>query len=244
MTFSIKLRPNIDFDAHSHTYRQTGFVRIPNFFSEQTAQQIEKVLRQQIDWRLIYVDAQKGVQQLSKADMSTMAPEALRTEMQNVSALARRNTGFFYNGYHLTNTLKQSPADPHAIHDLTRFLQSPDFLAVGEAVLGLQALTQVDAQATLFTPGSFLTRHIDEGSNNERRAAYTLSFTRNWQTDWGGQLQLINQQTTDVESAWIPRWNTLTIFDGRKVHAVSQVSTFAGDGRYSIVGWFRDDPIA
>jgi SM-20-related protein len=44
-----------------------------------------------------------------------------------------------------------------------------------------------------------------------------------------------------VTNAWIPRWNTLTLFDGRRVHAVSPVSAFAGDGRYSIVGWLRDD---
>ncbi|MEL6245955.1 MAG: 2OG-Fe(II) oxygenase family protein, partial [Pseudomonadota bacterium] len=61
--------------------------------------------------------------------------------------------------------------------------------------------------------------------------------------DWGGLLMLIDKQTTDVRSAYIPRFNTLTLFDGMAVHSVSPVSAFAGDGRYSIVGWLRNDPV-
>lgn len=244
MTFPVETRSDIDFTALAEVYQRTGFVQIPNVFTPASADAIETILRNQIEWQLIFVDAQRGVQQLTKQQIADMTPAALQTEMQNIAALARRNIGFCYNGFHMTNQLKQNATSDHPVHTVTRYLQSQTFLSIGERVLNGPKLTQVDAQATLFTPGSFLTRHIDDGINNERRAAYTLSFTRNWQTDWGGQLQLINKQTTDVESAWIPRWNTLTIFDGRMVHAVSQVSTFAGDGRFSIVGWFRDDPVA
>ncbi|MGC6500780.1 MAG: 2OG-Fe(II) oxygenase family protein [Henriciella sp.] len=54
-------------------------------------------------------------------------------------------------------------------------------------------------------------------------------------------MQFIDPHTTDVTGGWIPRWNTLNLFDGRQVHSVSPVSAFAGDGRYSVVGWLRND---
>lgn len=45
----------------------------------------------------------------------------------------------------------------------------------------------------------------------------------------------------DVSRAFLPRFNMLSIFDGRRMHAVSPVSPFAGEGRYQITGWFRND---
>lgn len=239
----ISLNPSLDLAAFAERYRSEQFVQIPNFFSDETASYIETVLRQNVAWRLIYIDPDKGVQSLSKAQIQELGAEAMHHIMQGILQRASRNYGYCYNGYQMLMAWRAGDDPGHPLHAVTEFLNAPEFRGLGEAIIGETGLTQTDAQATLFSHGNFLTRHIDDGAQNERRAAYTLSFSRNWQTDWGGLLQLINQKTTDVTSAWIPRFNTLTIFDGRNVHAVSPVSNFAGDGRYSIVGWFRNDPV-
>lgn len=239
----LKLNPDLDLDALAAEYREKQFVQVKGIFSEETAAGIERILREQMPWRLIYVDGERGVGQLSREDANRLGPAEMQRRMDNIMRLATRNIGYCYKGYQMSHALRDQTESGHPIHAITAFLGSREWLDFGEKVIGVSPLTQIDAQATLFDAGSFLTRHIDEGSQNERRAAYTLSFCRNWQTDWGGLLQFIDRETTDVTSAWVPRWNTLTIFDGRKVHAVSPVSAFAGDGRYSIVGWFRDDPV-
>lgn len=239
----LKINPDLDLDALAAEYRERQFVQIKGVFAEETAQAIARLLREQMPWRLIYVDPDKGVGQLTREEANRLGPQEMQRRMAQIMQLATRNIGYCYKGYQMSHALRDGTDPGHPIHAVTEFLGSREWLDFGEKVIGISPLTKIDAQATLFDAGSFLTRHIDEGSQNERRAAYTLSFCPNWQTDWGGLLQFIDRETTDVTSAWVPRWNTLTIFDGRRVHSVSPVSSFAGDGRYSIVGWFRDDPI-
>ena len=237
----IEINPELDLNSLAARYAAERFVQIANFFTPGTADRIDRALRQTLPWRLIYVDPGQGVVQLSEADLKRIGQAGLQQIMRGILHNARRNVGYFYKGYHLTRADSQAAIDVPELKAVAEFLNGPEFLAFGARIIAESGLTQTDAQATLFQPGHFLTRHIDDGANQERRAAYTLSFTRQWQTDWGGQLQFIDPQTTDVTRAWIPRWNLLTLFDGRQVHAVSPISQFAGEGRYSIVGWLRND---
>jgi len=131
----------------------------------------------------------------------------------------------------------------HPIHDLTNFLNSAEFIAFARAIIGDAKVSKIDCFASAYQRGHFLTRHKDEGEKLERRAAYTIGFSRNWQPDWGGLLMFLDDNN-DVSRALLPRFNTLTVFDGLKLHAVSPISSFAPQSRLSIAGWFRDDPVA
>ena len=53
---------------------------------------------------------------------------------------------------------------------------------------------------------------------------------------------MLLDENKDIERAFLPRFNVLSIFDGRRIHSVSPVSPFAGGGRFQITGWLRDDP--
>ena len=154
---------------------------------------------------------------------------------------ARKNYGYLYDSYPMIQAYTSHWDPGHPIHRVTEFLNSREFLDFGQIVTGAPVVTKADAQATPYTRGPFLDRHVDEGHDQEHVAAYTFGFTRNWQPDWGGLLMLI-EEGMDVSRAFLPRFNMLSIFDGRRLHAVSPVSPFAGDARYQITGWFRNDP--
>ena len=243
MTFpTLRLNPALDTTRFAADYARDRYVQIMDFFEPEAAEAIEQVLRRQMAWQLIFAVPGKGVVQLTQHDLQDIGRAGIEARLKEVMTLATRNIGFCYSGYPMIEAAMRGLDPGHPIHQVTHFLNSPAFLEFGGAVIGYRGLTKVDAQATLFTKGNFLTRHIDEGARNERRAAYTLGFSRNWQTDWGGLLLFIDRQTTEVTSGHLPRFNVLTLFDGLRVHSVSAVSPFAGDGRYSIVGWLRDDP--
>jgi len=107
-------------------------------------------------------------------------------------------------------------------------------------VAGETGITKIDAQATLFRPGDFLALHNDTGVG-ERRAAYTIGLTRDWRTDWGGQL-LFHDEAGDVSRGFRPGFNVLTLFRTPQWHSVATVAPYAGAPRLSITGWLRDDP--
>jgi Rps23 Pro-64 3,4-dihydroxylase Tpa1-like proline 4-hydroxylase len=159
----------------------------------------------------------------------------------DVAARARQNRGYLYKTYPMIEAYMRGWDPGHPIHLATEFINSPEFLELGRRVTGVSAVNKADAHATFYGPGDFLTRHLDEGEDKERRAAYVLGLTEGWQPDWGGLL-LFLKDNQDVREGYLPRFNVLTIFDIKYLHTVTQVSSFAGGGRYSITGWFRDDP--
>lgn len=239
----LRINPSLNPDALGKLYAKNKFVQVRNVFEPEHAEAISHILRNQIRWKLIYQTPEEGVVELSKEQIDAMGSHGVKQRMDRVMELARRSHGFCYSGYHMIGAILDGSDPGHPIHEVTKFLNSPEFIDFGSRIIGETGITKVDAQATLFGPGSFLTRHVDKGSNNERRAAYTLGFSKNWHTDWGGLLMFIDKESTDVTEAFIPRFNMLTLFDGRKVHSVSPISSFAGDGRFSIVGWLRNDPV-
>jgi len=205
------------------------------------------MLGRSVTWRLVFPEppAQPGgretVVSLGREDIEAQGHEAVQQRLRGVMERARGNYGFLYNCYPMVEAYLKGWDQGHPIHTLTEFLNSPDFLEFGRAVIGAERITKADAQATLYAPGHFLTRHVDEGYERERRAAYTFGFTPGWQTDWGGLLMFLDDNQ-DIERAFMPRFNVLTLFDGTKIHSVSPVSPFAGGARLQVTGWLRDDP--
>ncbi len=241
-THTLRLNPALNAAELAATYASDGLVQIPDIFEAETAQAISDMLRTSIPWRFVYQTPEQGTVQLSQEDIRSIGREGMIARMDEIMQLATNNYGFCYNSFQMVDALKNGEAPDHPIHELTRFLNSPEFLGFGSQVIGVTGITRADAHATLYSRGNFLTRHIDDGAKQERRAAYTLSFCKNWQTDWGGLLMFLDDNQ-DISRAYMPRFNTLTLFDGLRIHSVSPVSPFAGDGRFSIAGWLRDDPL-
>jgi Rps23 Pro-64 3,4-dihydroxylase Tpa1-like proline 4-hydroxylase len=238
----IRINPGLDLAAHARTYAARGIVRISALLEERAANAVGDLLQRGLPWRILFTDADDRPAHFSPDELRSQGPERWKATLTDVLDRARRNRGFFYKTYPMIEAYLKGWDKGHPIHQLTEFVNSADFLGLGRAVTGIGEITKADAHATAYGPGDFLTRHLDYGEDRERRAAYVLGFTRDWQPDWGGLLLFLNEDQ-DVTGGYLPRFNTLTIFDIKYLHTVTQVSTFAGAWRYSITGWFRDDPV-
>ncbi|WP_300554985.1 2OG-Fe(II) oxygenase family protein [Maricaulis sp.] len=246
-TYELKLNPDLDPAQFAAIYKRDGIVQIPNILAEDTAKGLLDVLVNGTPWRLAFPkpSATPGgrdeIVYLNRDEIDKMGMEAAKAEIDGVLLRARQNYGYMYNVYPMVEAYTNGWDQGHPLHTVTEFLNSRGFLEFGRTVIGADRITKADASATQFAPGHFLTRHIDEGYDRERRAAYTLGMTPGWQTDWGGLLMFLDDNQ-DIERAYMPRFNVLTLFDGTRIHSVSQVAGFAGGGRVSITGWLRDDP--
>jgi SM-20-related protein len=243
----LHLNPKIDPEYYAEIYDRDQLVQIPNIFSDEVAEAIEHLLRKSMSWRLVFPEPDPAapggdrVVQLTNEDIARMGRDAMSANIREVMTRAADNYGYLYNAYPMIEAYTNNWDSGHPIHTLTEFLNSSEFLDFGRRVIGAESITKADAQATLYARGHFLTRHVDTGFENERQCAYTFGFTQNWQTDWGGLLMMIDDNF-DVTRAFLPRFNALSLFDGRAMHAVSPVSPFAGDARFQITGWLRNDP--
>lgn len=240
---TLRLNPKLDLGPYRERFRARGLVQIPDILEPDTAEAFGELLRRNVDWRLVLTTPDDKPVHFSRAQLQAMGAARVQAMVEEALSRARRNRGYIYNTYPMIEAYLNGWDPGHPIHLMTELVNSPEFLGLGRDVCGIPGITKADAHATFYAPGHYLTRHLDLGDDLERRVAYVMGFTRDWQPDWGGLLLFLNEWQ-DVTEGYLPRFNNLTMFDVKYLHTVTQVSTFAGGGRYAVTGWFRDDPAA
>jgi len=239
----LRLNPELNPLEFTDAYRRDGYVQIRNIFPADIAEFLHDILARQTRWRIVYSTEVDKPVVLTQDAYARLTPAERHRMHADINERARHNIGFAYNTWPMITAYIEGWEPGHPLHKVTEFLQTPEVREFGRRVIGAERITKVDAQATLYAPGHFLTRHRDEGLKLERRAAYTLGFARDWQPDYGGLLAFLDDDL-NIAKALTPRFNVLTLFDGLRLHSVTSVAAFAPLGRYSITGWFRDDPPA
>ena len=236
----LRLNPKIDAALYADTYRRHGLVQIPEIFEQETAEAIYQLLARNMSWRILMTEPNDVPIHFDQAQWNGMTNEKRTEILKDVQRRASQNRGFLYYTYPMIEGYLKGWDAGHLIHQVTELINSPDFLGLGRTITGVSEVTKADAHACQYRAGHFLTRHLDIGENKERRAAYVLGFTKDWQPDWGGLLLFLNDGQ-DIDRGFLPRFNNLTIFDVKYLHTVTQVSSFAAAPRLTITGWFRDD---
>lgn len=239
MTTAIRLNPNLDACAFAEVYRREGVVQIPDFLTPDSAERLEAALKTATPWGLSLTNAGGHGEWLSPETLRTLGRDGVAAKAREALAGARSGFGFSFLSYPIVDALVAGRDPGHPTHALLQLLNSPEARDFCAEVAGESGVTKIDAQATLFRPGDYLTLHDDTGVG-ERRAAYTLGLTRAWRTDWGGQL-LFHDPDGDVPRGLMPRFNVLTLFRTPQWHTVATVAPYAGAPRLSITGWLRDD---
>ncbi len=235
----LAINPDLDVARYAAIYQAEGVVQIPDVFETRTAQLITMMLEEGVDWQVIASGEDGRGQSWTRPEMGRLNETALNARLGPVLKRASEGFAFLYFGYPMIAARLEGRDLGHPIHDLTEFLNGSEFLDFGRAVTGEASVVKADAQATFYRRGDFLTMHDDRG-DDERRAAYTLGFTRQWRADWGGQL-LFHAENGEIERGFQPGFNVLTFFKVPTLHSVAAVAPYAAAPRLSIVGWLRDD---
>jgi SM-20-related protein len=235
----LRLNPAIDLNHGAAAFEKTGMVQIPDIFEPDLANEISTMLEKSLPWGLAFQGV-NGPQAYNRQQLRAADQQQIRSDLKAMLERTGQGYGFMYLSYPMITAYLQQWDPGHPIHQLTEFLNSPEFVQIGARLTGRSDVIKADAQATLYRPGDFIGLHNDIGSEaSDRVAAYTLGFTRKWRSDWGGQL-LFHDAGGDVGSGFAPRWNTLTVFKVPRLHSVAPVAAYAQDPRISIVGWFRN----
>lgn len=232
------LSPALDPAGFAPALAARGRLQIPGVLEETAADALHECLARHVPWALAFIEG--GAPRTLPAEALRALGPAERTALvRKVHAEAFGGYQFMYHSYMMVPAYLAGRDPELPLHHVLETLNSEPFLRFARALTGVPELRRADAQATCYLPGDFLKRHTDADSTEGRRFAYVINLTRDWQADWGGQLQFLDDEGAVLES-FLPRWNTLSIFRVPAPHCVSFVAPYARAPRLSITGWLLD----
>jgi SM-20-related protein len=237
----VRLNPRLDVARIAQVFQRFGRVHIPDILAPETAERLHQCLTKQVPWSLAYNEGGRGGHddevEVPPSKLSRLAPAQLDRIARATHPNATENFQYLYKAFQISRTYSAAKDPSLYVYRVLEFLNGQPFIAFARAVTGAGDVELVNAIASLYERGHYLTHHDDQEDSHRRRAAYVFNFTPRWRPDWGGLLQFYSADG-HVSEAYAPVFNGLNIFRVPQPHAVSYVTPFAGAGRYSLTGWF------
>jgi len=232
---ALAIDPTLDPAAMAGAFRRFGRLHIPGFLAASSADGLSRTLEGETGWLRSIIGGGRGI------DVPVAALESLPAA-QRASYLPPSDAVALDGLFDMVRVI--TPPDDGAAtgpgyEALARFLNGPAFLGFIRTLTGDGRPAHVDAQATRFLPGHYLTQHDDSNARYGRLYAYVLSLTPSWRPDWGGLLNFIDDDG-HVAEAYTPAFNALNVFRVPQQHSVGIVAPFAQGARYSVTGWIHD----
>lgn len=230
------LNPELNTQSLAKEFYQDQRLRIDNLLRETFAKEVHAQLKSNLVFDNILYSQGKNIV-LSEQQMQAMDASRRDDLQMELLSLANRGIGFFYSGYRMEED--RIAAVPAALGELFTLVRSTAMLDIIKKITGYTDIIGADGQFTRYSRGQYLTRHSDFVPAERRRLAYVINLTPNWHPDWGGLLQFYEDNGVPRD-AWEPRFNCLSLFDVRHVHAVTFVAPYASESRYALTGWFHN----
>lgn len=143
---------------------------------------------------------------------------------------------FKYLHYKINREFMNTADESSVLYAVYELFNSDEFLTSMREFTGDETINYVDCRATCFNSGHYLRRHNDYLEGFNRRYAYVLNLTKDWEPDWGGILHLLNNKK-EITQSLIPKFNVLNVFKVPTPHFVSSVSPDVESSRLAITGW-------
>jgi Rps23 Pro-64 3,4-dihydroxylase Tpa1-like proline 4-hydroxylase len=234
---SFSLSQSLDKEAAHAGFATLGYAQISNVLPKENAQRIHKCLVEQTSWNLVFNEKEKHFD-LPQDQVSAMSRHDLARLKSAIYSNASNDFQYCYNNYPMFDAYKAGLDEGHTLHRFCEWLNDDGFLSFARCVTGFDDISFVDAQATCYLPGHFLNTHDDMHKSKNRRAAYIFNLTPDWRSDWGGYLQLLDDND-NIRCGLRPAFNVLNIIAIPQRHNVGIVAPFAAGKRLSISGWLR-----
>lgn len=228
---ALQLNQDLDVAVLREAYGRHGRIQIGDFLAVESARALFDALMRSTEWKLTY-NRGELVHDHDRAAYARLEPDERRMLSDAIVAGGRDGFQFCYDTIRGRNDV---PSDP-PLAAFTAFLNSAPLLDLLRGITGADDVETIDAHASRYGPGQFLTTHDDRIATRGRRAAYVMNLTPRWRPDWGGLLLFYDAQG-NVVRGFTPGFNVLNLFAVPQAHSVSWVNQLAAVPRVSITGW-------
>ena len=234
----LMIDPRVNPADMADVFAHLGRIHVPGFLAESSARRLHRALAEERSWMCSTTSTGTSID-IPVEYFDRFTPEQATDFITLAHAEARDGFHYMFDNIRISDAvIKAEPVSP-ALAEFYAFVNSDAFLEFIRRLTGDARPAYVDAQATRYEAGHYLTQHDDEKPGAGRLYAYVMNLTPEWRTDWGGLLTFIDRDG-HVAEAYTPRWNALNLFRVPAHHSVSSVAPFAGGARLSITGWVRD----
>lgn len=240
MSLRIALSPDGKTDAQARAFAARGRLHAPDFLTSPSAEALADVLTGLAWTQSVLVNGKPY--DLGPEALAALPPERALELDAAVGRGAREGFQYRFDTWRISDVAEAGGAEaetaPPPLMALYDLLNGEAFLDWVRAVTGEPACAYVDAQATRYRAGDFLTAHDDDVDGKHRLFAFVLGLTREWRADWGGLL-VFHDDDGHVEGGYTPTFNSLNLFRVPQSHAVTQVASYVEAERLSVTGWIR-----
>ncbi len=143
---------------------------------------------------------------------------------------------------------------PQEFGQLKDLLFNKDFIGLVESITGINGLMVMNDRYGFGLhqggDGSFLDIHIDynlhPAKKKQRRLNLLIFLNEEWMEEWGGLLQLWNDDVTKCVTAIAPLFNRCVVFECSEVsyHGYNQIRCPANVTRKSFYTYYFTEPVA
>jgi SM-20-related protein len=140
-----------------------------------------------------------------------------------------------FRAFPLSRYHKEQSEIARLLQALCELFYSAPFAALVRKVTGFATLRVRAPVATRYEVGHFYATHTDSTGGMSHVASFVLNVSKRWEAQWGGLLQFVGAEG-HVDEAYLPVFNSLSLFLASCSHGVSMVAPIAGGPRLSIAG--------
>jgi Rps23 Pro-64 3,4-dihydroxylase Tpa1-like proline 4-hydroxylase len=228
---------NLDLPALAGEFAANGVLQIHDALRPEIANLLHDSLANEVPWSLAFRD-RSGPRKLWSEELAAMDAASRSALDDEIHAIAREQFQFRYDSFMMVTAYKEKRHPELVLHRVIEQINSAEWLDAFRRITGFPQIRRADAQATRYVAGHFLRRHNDLNEEHGRLCAYVINLSHDWQADWGGLLQILDNDG-QVLRTLMPTFNTINLFRVPTEHCVSPVAAFATGARYAITGWFR-----
>jgi Rps23 Pro-64 3,4-dihydroxylase Tpa1-like proline 4-hydroxylase len=218
-------------------FSRLGRMHLPGILEESSALQLHAAIAGDLPWNLHYNEGDDA-RDVPAAEFDALAAAERSRFMAVLYERARFGFQYCFDNFPVSDNHERGVLLDLPVMQAYELMSSPAMLEFARTLTGVREICVVDAQATRYRPGHFLTAHDDGDNAKGRIAAYVLNLTPAWRADWGGML-LFHDRDGHVAEGYTPSFNALNVMRVPALHSVSYVTPSAASPRLSITGWFR-----
>ena len=233
----ITINPELNPKELNKIYQDKGRLQVANFFTEDTAKYLLKLVLENKTWNLAYNNG-NNFYESPISELEKLTTLQKKNFMNKIFANASNSFQYVFFQYYISQAIELEEEPGHPLHQINDFLNSNYYLDFMKELTGEPLITKADSYASMYDKEHFLTQHDDLHQKHDRVAACVFNLTQRWNRNWGGHLAFFDDKG-NIEQAFIPIFNTLNILSIPQQHAVQQVTPFAKEKRYSLLSWLQ-----